>query len=100
LPTVTVDLDGLTERMVDVPLPAGDYRNLSATNDGRVLFQEGSKLTALKLKPREKPVTIGEGISGLPFPRTAKNCWCGRATRRSCGRLDRARSPRTPRRST
>lgn len=69
--TVQIDLDGLGGRLWEVPVPAGNYSNISM-NEKYLYFTETdqslepkTKLTALEIKNTDvKPQTILEDIAG------------------------------------
>jgi len=69
--TVQVELDGLMDRVKQVPVPAGNYRGLEV-NDGALFFSDseagqygGGSLKAVAIT-REDPkiVTVADGVSG------------------------------------
>jgi tricorn protease len=67
-PHVAIDLDGLTARLQEVPVPAGNYESLAT--DGKRLYWlsadtslEGKKaLRAVEMEARKQPVTLVEDV--------------------------------------
>ena len=71
--TTKVVLAGLMDRLWEVPLPAGNYRSLSATDKTLFLLDRdatatgpgGSRLLALEIKNKDvEPVTVATGVNG------------------------------------
>ncbi len=60
---MSVDTTNFASRVIDTPLPGGNYARLRLAND-RLYAQDGSNLISLDLKTR-KQVTIAEGISSF-----------------------------------
>jgi len=60
----TIDFDGLQYRILDLPIPAGDYRDLAAGTDGQVYFlktaDEKTSLQRFDLKTRKTDAIVPE----------------------------------------
>ncbi|MCW5940827.1 MAG: PD40 domain-containing protein [Fimbriimonadaceae bacterium] len=51
-PTFTIELDGLADRIIEVPLPAGDANHVEVVGD-RVLVQDGPTIRFFDLKAKQ-----------------------------------------------
>jgi len=74
---IKIDLDGISQRIISVPVPARNYTNLTAC-DGKYLFymeyvpnQPGRKLNRFDMKKR-KAETFMTGISGYTISHNGK----------------------------
>jgi tricorn protease len=73
---VEIDLDGIQERIIEVPIPAGNYRNLSVTEDHLFWSEPAAelyKLVSLEIKNKDiEPETVVEGITEYQLSLDAK----------------------------
>ncbi|WP_116107655.1 S41 family peptidase [Lewinella sp. IMCC34191] len=67
----TIDFEGLSNRVVHLPVPNGNYRNLASAKEGELLFigsnDQGSKMHRFSLEDREVKDLIdasGFGVTG------------------------------------
>lgn len=81
LPEVRVDLEGITERILEMPIPSGEYSGLSAL-DGKVMYVSSDRgertLKAYGLKER-KEVTLAGGLLDYTLSADSKKMvvWTG-----------------------
>jgi tricorn protease len=61
---ITIDVDGINNRIIALPLPAGDYRNLAAV-DGGVLFISDGKLKKYNITDEKEEVILERAIQAL-----------------------------------
>ncbi len=77
VPKVTIDFDGVIDRQSEVPLPAGDYSQLTATADRLFLRSSDDgrvSLMAIDIKPKDAtPITIESGITGYELSSDGKH---------------------------
>ncbi len=52
--TVTIDIDGMANRIVDMPVPARDYQKLGLGQEGELLYLADGTLYKYSLKDREE----------------------------------------------
>lgn len=77
--TITIDADGIQQRIQEVPIPAGNYFNLSA-NDKTLFFMSSStgldvkrNLMGLKISNEDsKPITLLEEVSNYELSGNGK----------------------------
>ena len=84
---VIIDLDGIEERMAEVPVPAGNYRNLSASEETLYLTERETGLDAkthlkgIKIGNEEVELkTIVKNIRGYALSGNGKKLLVGRQT--------------------
>lgn len=61
---VTIDADGINNRIIALPLPAGDYRNLTAV-DGGVIYISDGKLKKYNIAEEKEEVILEKAIQAL-----------------------------------
>lgn len=79
-PPVTVDLDGLSSRLWEVPVPAGNYSQLSVNDKALFVFdrargvtESNARLLAIEIKNREvELVTVSENLSSYTLSADGK----------------------------
>jgi len=76
---ITIDLAGIQQRLIEVPVPAGDYSSLS-TDDGRLYWMSiesqsprRTNLMSLEIgNPDAKPAAVIENVNGYELSMDAK----------------------------
>ncbi|TNF42828.1 MAG: acetyl-CoA synthetase, partial [Bacteroidetes bacterium] len=61
---VSIDVDGINNRIIALPLPAGEYRNLAAV-EGGVLFINDGKLKKYNIAEEKEEVILERAIQAL-----------------------------------
>jgi tricorn protease len=87
VPDIVIDLDGIVDRITEVPLPAGRYRVLSM-NDKNLFWTESdpssgfkTKLVTLEIKNKDiSPKTLVEDVSGYDLSRDGKKLMVQKGT--------------------
>jgi tricorn protease len=62
--TVSIDVEGINNRIIALPLPAGEYRNLAAV-EGGVLFISDGKLKKYNITEEKEEVILERAIQAL-----------------------------------